>query len=174
MTLLANKTNFNQGVFFSIENTTEVWETPQDFYDNLDKLFHFTLDVCADPTNAKAETFFTKEEDGLSQKWTRNVWMNPPYGRVIGKWIRKAYEETQNGNVDVAVCLVPSRTCSAWWHDYCMKGEVWFIRHRLRFGGSKINAPFPNAVVIFRKGEIKHSFTTIDRHGNFVLKGESA
>ena len=169
MTLLGTKSNFNQGVFFSIENTKEEWETPQDFYDNLDKIFHFTLDVCSSNGNAKSPSFFDIEDDGLSESWNRNVWMNPPYGRVIGKWVKKAYEETKYGDVDIAVCLVPARTCSAWWHDYCMKGEIWFIRHRLRFGGSKINAPFPNAIVIFRKEDPTHRYKTIDRHGNFLV-----
>lgn len=162
------KSNFNQGVFFNPETTTEVWETPQDFFDNLNNIFNFTLDVCADPENAKCDKYFTKEDDGLQQEWTGNVWMNPPYGRVIGKWVQKAFESVQTGSADIAVCLVPARTCSEWWHKYCMRGEIWLIRHRLRFGGSKINAPFPNAVVIFRKGQADPQYKSIDRHGNKV------
>jgi len=74
--------------------------------------------------------------------------MNPPYGREIGKWVKKAYESAQSGAT--VVCLVPARTDTAWWHDYCAKGEIRFVRGRLKFGGSKNSAPFPSAVVIFR------------------------
>jgi hypothetical protein len=76
--------------------------------------------------------------------------MNPPYGRQIGKWIKKAYESAQGGAT--VVCLVPSRTDTAWWHDYCMKGEIRFIRGRLYFkrNGERSDAPFPSAVVVFK------------------------
>lgn len=73
--------------------------------------------------------------------------MNPPYGRQIAVWVKKAYESAQNGAT--VVCLLPSRTDTAWFHDYCVKGEVRFIRGRLKFGESKNSAPFPSAVVIF-------------------------
>lgn len=76
--------------------------------------------------------------------------MNPPYGRTIGKWVRKAWEASREGAT--VVCLLPARTDTAWWHDYCMRGEVRFIRGRLKFGDSKSGAPFPSAVVVFRPG----------------------
>lgn len=75
--------------------------------------------------------------------------MNPPYGREIGLWMRKAYEESLKGCI--VVCLVPSRTDTAWWHDYVQgKAEVRFVRGRLKFGNAKNSAPFPSAVVIYR------------------------
>lgn len=77
--------------------------------------------------------------------------MNPPYGNVIGKWIMKAWESSQQGTK--VVCLIPSRTDTAWWHDYVMKGEIRFIRGRLKFGGAKNSAPFPSAIVIFHGNE---------------------
>lgn len=127
---------------------TSEWETPQDFFDLLNSEFHFELDVCAKPENAKCPRYFTPEEDGLKQKWTGVCWMNPPYGREIGRWVKKAYESAQEGAT--VVCLLPARTDTSWWHDYCMKGEIRFIRGRLKFGGAKHPAPFPSAVVIFR------------------------
>lgn len=127
---------------------TVEYETPQDFFDPLDGEFSFDLDVCATAENAKCSRFFTKEQDGLAQTWTGSCWMNPPYGRQIGKWLKKAYESAQAGAT--VVCLIPSRTETRYWHDYCMKGEIRFVRGRLKFGGLKINAPFPSAVVIFR------------------------
>ena len=75
--------------------------------------------------------------------------MNPPYGRTIGLWMKKAYEESCNGAL--VVCLVPARTDTKWWHDYSMKGEVIFLRGRLKFGGHKNSAPFPSAIIIFDK-----------------------
>lgn len=127
-------------------NTCE-WETPQLFFDALNAEYHFDVDVCATANNAKCERYYTKEQDGLSQQWKGVCWMNPPYGREIGKWMRKAYESSLYGAT--VVCLVPARTDTAWWHDYAMKGEVEFVRGRLKFGGSKANAPFPSAIVTF-------------------------
>ena len=74
--------------------------------------------------------------------------MNPPYGRTIKNWMKKAYESSLNGAT--VVCLVPARTDTTWWHDYAMKGEIEFIKGRLKFGGSKNSAPFPSAVVVFK------------------------
>jgi phage N-6-adenine-methyltransferase len=82
----------------------------------LNKQFHFTLDACATQQNAKCVRYFTKADDGLKQEWTGRVFMNPPYGREIGKWVRKAYEESRK-NAESVVCLLPSRTDTSWWHD---------------------------------------------------------
>lgn len=138
----------NTDVMFSSQ--TDEWETPQWLFDELHKEFNFTADVCATSQNAKCEHYFTKSQDGLEMDWSGRCWMNPPYGREIGKWIKKAYEEVQRG-VPLVVCLLPSRTDTKWWHDYCMKGEIRFLKGRLKFSGCQYNAPFPNAVVIFRR-----------------------
>lgn len=129
-------------------SATDDWPTPQDFFDQVAKEFGpFDLDPCASAENAKAPKFYTQADDGLAQDWSGKVWMNPPYGRTIGQWMKKAYEASQHGAL--VVCLVPSRTDTAWWHDYAAKGEVRFIRGRLKFGNAKANAPFPSALVIF-------------------------
>jgi hypothetical protein len=73
--------------------------------------------------------------------------MNPPYGRSIGKWVTKAYEESLKGTP--VVCLLPARTDTSWWQDYCVKGLVKFVRGRLKFGDGRNSAPFPSAIVIF-------------------------
>ncbi len=128
---------------------TDLWATPQYFFDALNAEFSFTLDVCALPENAKCERYFTPEEDGLNQRWQGICWMNPPYGREIGRWVRKAFESAQGGAT--VVCLLPARTDTAWWHTWVMKAEeVRFVRGRLKFGDSKNSAPFPSAVVVFR------------------------
>jgi phage N-6-adenine-methyltransferase len=129
-------------------SATEMWATPQEFFDGLDTEFGFQMDVCAIAENAKCARFFTPQENGLAQEWSGVCWMNPPYGRAIGHWMRKAYESSQAGAT--VVCLVPARTDTAWWHEYAMKGEIRFIRGRLKFGGHKNSAPFPSAVVVFR------------------------
>jgi len=125
-----------------------VWETPQDLFNKYDERYQFETDVCALPENAKCARFFSPEQDGLMQEWTGYCWMNPPYGREIGKWMRKAYESSLKGAT--VVCLVPARTDTKWWHDYAMKGQIEFIKGRLKFGGHKNPAPFPNAVVVFK------------------------
>ena len=84
----------NSDVMFS--SKTDMWATPQEFFDELDREFGFTLDVCATPENAKCRKFYTKEQDGLAQPWQR-VWGNPPYGREIGKWVKKAFETAAGG-----------------------------------------------------------------------------
>ena len=129
-------------------SASDLWSTPQEFFDTLNAEFHFTVDVCATRENAKCSTFFTKQDDGLKQKWRGVVWMNPPYGREISQWMAKAYASLQEGAT--VVCLVPARTDTAWWHNYAVKGEIRFIRGRLKFGGQTNSAPFPSAVVIFK------------------------
>jgi phage N-6-adenine-methyltransferase len=126
---------------------TDLWETPSHIFEAVSEAYHPTLDVCAVPENAKCGRYFTPEQDGLSQEWTGVCWMNPPYGRLIGKWIKKAYEEAEKGAT--VICLVPARTDTAWWHDYVMRGKITFLRGRLKFGGAKNGAPFPSALVVF-------------------------
>ena len=123
----------NKGLFTS---NTDVWSTPPDFYKKLDDEFHFDFDPC--PLNPKF--------DGLEIQWKARNFMNPPYGRVIGKWVKKASENP------TTVCLLPARTDTKWFHDYIYgKAEIRFIKGRLKFGGSKNSAPFPSMVVIFKK-----------------------
>ena len=124
------------------------WETPQTVFDALHAEFGFDLDACATPETAKCERFFTEEDDALLRDWRGIVWCNPPYGRQIGRWMRKAYLSALAGST--VVCLVPSRTDTRWWHEYAMRGEIRFLRGRLKFGGARNSAPFPSAVVVFR------------------------
>lgn len=138
-----------QSVHFSTGNCE--WATPPDLFKQLDLEFGpFTLDVCATPDNAKCPTYFTRRQDGLRQRWTGRVWCNPPYGRSIGLWISKAWDAVQGGGADLAVCLVPARTDTRWWHEFASKGDCRFLPGRVRFGGGKNSAPFPSAVVVFR------------------------
>jgi phage N-6-adenine-methyltransferase len=140
----------NQGMFTSV---SDEWETPGEFFDAINRAFHFDLDVCATRANAKCERYYTKEEDGLSRAWRGVCWMNPPYGREISLWVRKAYESSLEEGT-VVVCLLPARTDTRWWHEYVIAHAkcVVFIRGRLRFSG-KGPAPFPSALVVFGRFE---------------------
>ena len=139
----------NTQLMFS--SATALWETPQEFFDALNREFHFDTDVCALAENAKCKRFYSPEKDGLSQEWQGVCWCNPPYGREIGKWVKKAAESHCT-----TVMLLPARTDTRWFHDYIYnKAEVRFIKGRLKFGNSKNSAPFPNMVVIFRGEQTK-------------------
>lgn len=128
------------------------WSTPDDLFAELNSIFHFDLDACASEANAKCARFFTKEQDALNQRWHGRVWLNPPYGREIAAFMKKAYFESLAGAT--VVCLVPSRTDTGWWHRFARQGQIIFLRGRLRFGGSKTSAPFPSAIVIFWGGRL--------------------
>lgn len=136
------------------------WETPQEFFDKYNAIYNFDMDVCATDENHLVDKYWTEEDDSLTKDWGNNVcWMNPPYGRSIKHFIKKAYEESLKGAT--VVCLIPSRTDTSWWHDYVMKGKIEFIRGRLKFinrtfpswradGNFKVSpAPFPCSVIVF-------------------------
>ena len=129
-------------------SASKEWATPQSLFDELAAAYGgFSLDPCATAANAKCSCFFTREQDGLSRAWSGKVFMNPPYGREIGRWMRKAFEESLKGAF--VVCLVPARTDTRWWQDYAKRGHVYFLRGRLRFGNARNAAPFPSAIVTF-------------------------
>lgn len=131
------------------------WETPQDLFDELDKEFHFNLDVCATKENAKCKEFYTPERDGLKGTWPdcAHVWMNPPYGKYIKEWVWMAYQQAQRFGGPLVVGLLPARTDTRWFHD-CIygKAEIRFLKGRLKFVGAEHSAPFPSMVVIWRSG----------------------
>lgn len=128
---------------------TVEWETPQWLFNELDIRFSFTLDVCATHANAKLARYFTAETDGLVQSWHgERCWMNPPYGREIGKWVKKAKEESMQGALVVG--LLPVRTESRWWRENVWNyAEVRFIDGRLKFGNALNSAPFGSAIAIW-------------------------
>ena len=130
------------------------WCTPQDFFDRLNDEFAFVLDAAATDKTAKCPLYFTPETDGLLQSWDcgGSVFCNPPYGRTIGKWVKKAFEESKCGHP--IVLLIPARTDTIYFHEYIYgKAEIRFVRGRLRFtdddGNAADPAPFPSMVVIY-------------------------
>ena len=130
---------------------TNEWATPQDFFDTLNEEFNFTLDPCATKENAKCTKFYTMEDDGLSKSWDNEVvFANPPYGRSIKHWVKKASEAVGG----VVVLLIPARTDTSYFHEYIYnKAEIRFLKGRLKFGDSKNSAPFPSLVAIFHTKE---------------------
>lgn len=126
---------------------TDDWETPDALFKALDAEFKFTTDVCATRSNAKCKHFYSPEQNGLAQKWEGVCWCNPPYGREIKNWVKKASKADCT-----VVMLLPARTDTSWFHDYILdRAEIRFIRGRLKFGEAKNSAPFPSMVVIFRR-----------------------
>jgi site-specific DNA-methyltransferase (adenine-specific) len=122
----------------------------------------FDLDAAADKDSALCARYYTEEKDALKQDWVKDAtiaFCNPPYGRMIGKFVAKAYTETLRTELTV-VLLIPARTDTKWWHAYCAHGEVRFIKGRLKFenpalpswradGNFKLSpAPFPSAIVV--------------------------
>lgn len=138
----------NDSVHFSSKDIE--WETPKALFDELNKEFHFEMDVCSTHENAKCVKHYTKEDDGLFSPWEKVNWMNPPYGLEIKKWIAKASRNP------LTVCLVPARTDTVWFHEYIYNKtnvEIRFLKGRLKFGGNQNgsgSAPFPSMIVIFR------------------------
>ena len=150
------------------------YETPHDLFNNLNKIYHFTLDPAATDANAKCEMYFTQGEDGLSKPWYGNVWLNPPYGRILTPiWVEKVYEEVvELGNADMAMVLLPARTDTIWFHKFVMYAEsIGFIKGRLKFVGEKDAAPFPSMLVYFSSekfiGDTPHIYSC-DKVGNAV------
>lgn len=134
------------------------WCTPQDFFDELNALYHFVLDVAATHETAKCADYYTPETDGLVQSWYRAdgaVFCNPPYGRNICQWVKKAYDEAKSHHTTI-VLLIPARTDTAYFHRYIYNQPnvvIYFLRGRLKFerpdGTRMSTAPFPSMIVIF-------------------------
>jgi site-specific DNA-methyltransferase (adenine-specific) len=137
----------NKGLMSS---NTDEWATPQLFYEELNKKYNFNLDPCSTDNNHKCKKYFTKKDNGLLQSWSGyRVYCNPPYGREIGKWVEKAYNENKNGTF--IVMLLPARTDTKWFHNFIYKQhKIEFIKGRLKFNDGKNSAPFPSMIVIMK------------------------
>ena len=144
---MPSASQLDRPIFFRSQSVE--WTTPPDLFAALDAEFHFDLDVAASHENALCARYFTKETDGLAQPWRGVCWMNPPYGREIGAWMRKAWQSAAEGAT--VVCLLPARTDTTWWHDYVARAdEIRLLRGRLKFSNSQYSAPFSSAIVVFR------------------------
>jgi phage N-6-adenine-methyltransferase len=135
------------------DSVRQDWETPTELFDSVDSEFHFTLDVAASDINKKVERFISQDQDAMTVPWGTNIcWLNPPYGKGyrLSEWVEKAYDESLTGAT--TVMLIPARTNTNWFHDYCLKhGEVRFVRGRPKFGGADHGLPQPLCFVIFKR-----------------------
>jgi len=138
---------FNRDVMFSSKDLG--WNTPKQLFDELNEEWSFTLDPCTTKDNPLGtENFYTKDDDGLKQSWSnQRVFVNPEYGREYPKWVKKAYHEVREKDCLLAMLLIPARTDTKIFHEYCTKGEIWFLKGRLHFSGHKNPAPFPSMIV---------------------------
>lgn len=134
------------------DSVRQDWETPTELFNLVNAEFGFTIDVAASAENTKVARYISEQQDAMTCSWGMNVcWLNPPYGKghKLSDWVRKAYIESQNGAT--TVMLIPARTNTNWFHDYCLKhGEVRFLRGRPKFGGADHGLPQPLCFVIFR------------------------
>ena len=129
-----------------------VAETPKYLFDKISSIFNFSLDACALPENAKCENYYTPKDDGLSKPWRGGVWCNPPYGREISSWVKKAYEESQKEYNSFVLMLLPARTDTKWWWDWVQgKATLFFIKGRVKFGDHNVGAPFPSVLALYMK-----------------------
>ncbi len=132
------------------------WETPTKFFAELHAEFQFTVDGAALDHNAKLPRYWTPITDGLLTPWAgERVFVNPPFGKEIEHWVRKAAREAKRG-CPLSVLLVPVRSDTAYWHDSVTPSgaEIRFIRGRLKFevrGVPSDPAPFPVCLLIFRE-----------------------
>ena len=145
------------------------WATPWALFRKLDEEFNFALDAAASSYNTKCEDFLSS--GSLEVSWFDRlveskrdpkesaIWLNPPYGREIGKWIEKAYLESVKGCT--VVCFVFVRSDTKWWHDWAMKAsEIRFVPGRVRFEGAENSAPAPSCVLVFDEARRLPRFVT--------------
>lgn len=146
---LLRKKKLNRSLMTSNQ---EAWETPDDMFAALDAEFDFDLDVCADAANAKLNHYYDKQIDAFAQPWVGRIWMNPPYGKEIKKWVARAHRAVETHEAEVVVCLLPARIGSRWWVQHVLQAdEIREVQGRLRFKGALSGAPFPSVVVIFKR-----------------------
>ena len=136
------------GVHYS--SVSDEWTTPCNIIDLvLEALGSIDLDPCADEAHSvQAVHHFVQTDDGLDQDWHGRVYMNPPYGREIERWVAHLCREYRMGRTTEAIALLPARTDTAWMRRLESYPKC-FIRGRLRFGNRKSGAPFPSVAVYF-------------------------
>ena len=142
----------------------EDWATPWSLFNVVNKEFNFVLDAAASKENSKCALFIDEKKDALKQSWYDiakggAVWLNPPYGRSLSKWVEKAYKESVKGCT--VVCLTFARTDTQWWHNWVMKAaEIRLIPGRITFVGAKAGAPAPSCLIVFDEGRRMPRFLT--------------
>ena len=135
--------------------TSDKWATPWVVVWDLEARFgRFDLDPCAEEHTAKARSFYTADEDGLSKPWFGNVFVNPPYSDPR-PWCERALRATSTSEARQVVMLLPAATDTAWFHEVVLPtAELHFLRRRVKFIGwrlTPIHSPrTPSMVAVFR------------------------
>lgn len=155
---------FTHNKFKTRFNTSrQDWSTPKELFNKLNKEFNFEWDLAAEQDNALCNKFYSKEQDGLKQKWEGVCWLNPPYGDKSSKmvnWIKKAYDDTQENPNLIVVMLIPARTNTKWFANYIAQCcEVRFIIGRPKFGNAKDGLPQPLLFAVFKKSKSPTKFS---------------
>jgi len=161
----------SQEVHFMSER--QDWGTPAEFLKWLKetKQWEPTLDAAADEKNAKAIHFFTEADDSLTKDWFGDVWLNPPFGTELPKFMAKCAEQIKNPLVKSIYVLIPARTDTKWFHEIVMPNAylIYLIKGRFNFRVDNAvegaNAPFPSMLVVYRRNQIvsqRSGITTLE------------
>lgn len=162
--MTTSTSNFFTASGAALTSNDDTWTTPRSYFAQVSRSYNFTLDAAALTSSTLCDEWYGPDHpdparrDALLCDWHADarggdIWLNPPYGREMNIWMQKAYLEASKGST--VVCLVPSRTDTAWFHDFCMPHDVTYIRGRLKFGDGKNSAPFPSALVVMRPLETR-------------------
>lgn len=147
--------------FTGYSSATAEWYTPKHIIERVIRMFGtIDLDPCSnsadkDVANVPAETHYTKDDDGLAQRWFGRVYMNPPYGDEIGAWVKRLFTAYEEGEIAEGIALLPGRADTAWFQDHLADCRWCWVRGRLRFSSSENSAPFPSIVVYFGKRDMQ-------------------
>ncbi len=138
------------------------YETPQNLFEEWNRIFQFNLDAAANCDNCKLNQYISPELDAFEENWycpdsslpartKGRVWLNPPYGRGIDKWIRRAIEQVKGGYAEFVLMLLPSNTDTKWFHNLCKQGKIKFLPSRITFVGEE--NPMKNGSMLVLFGE---------------------
>ena len=148
------------------ESKSIEYSTPLKIVEPLIKEFSLTRDVCASIENYKLNNYWTKEDNALSKNWDGNCWMNPPFSRDLGKWVKKAYNETYGLSCNgTKVCLIPVRSNTKWWAEVSPKSEIRFINGEVNFNNAERGLWLPMCIMIFGKQAKIGTFSIINYRG---------
>lgn len=152
------------------------WSTPHIFFEGIKQEFGpFDLDPCvSDSLYAKAEKYFTPEDDGLKQEWFGHVFVNPPFSDLKG-WSQKIIEQMNNPLVKSITLLTPAHKVEqTWFTDILFPyiSELYYIKGRLQYetmNGAKMSSPeFPSMLMRFEKSYY-FRMGVISRKGKILL-----
>lgn len=119
------------------------WRTPLEVFHWIEKIYSIKFDL--DPATSEdnplgTRFFFTPRTDGLAHSWRgRRVFVNPPYGREISRWIEKAVKEVLDNPDDKdleIVMLLPSATDTKWFKRLWDYADIIFLTGRIQFVGA--------------------------------------